>query len=180
MGFSRQYWSGLPYPPPGNLPDPGIESISPRSSAGQEGSLPLAPLGRPRVPYPPEFSMLNSSKLSPFCLPTVWSGRQGVGLGDPDRKMLFKDSSRQDCCSRYFIQTMQNCMLPYLIRRDVIPWDVRWHNNNTIKQEAEDQQPSFLLGTNFLSLGQKGSILLNFLIQTRVTFLLPFIKSSDW
>ena len=26
MGFSRQeYWSGLPYPPPGNLPDPGIK-----------------------------------------------------------------------------------------------------------------------------------------------------------
>ena len=25
MGFSRQeYWSGLPYPPPGDLPDPGI------------------------------------------------------------------------------------------------------------------------------------------------------------
>ena len=29
MGFSRQdYWSGLPSPPPGNLPDPGIESES--------------------------------------------------------------------------------------------------------------------------------------------------------
>ena len=28
MGFSRQeYWSGLPYPPPGNLPDPGIEPM---------------------------------------------------------------------------------------------------------------------------------------------------------
>ena len=26
MGFSRQeYWTGLPFPPPGNLPDPGIE-----------------------------------------------------------------------------------------------------------------------------------------------------------
>ena len=29
MGFSRQeYWSGLPYPPPGDLPDPGIEPVS--------------------------------------------------------------------------------------------------------------------------------------------------------
>ena len=29
MGFSRQeYWSGLPCPPPGNLPDPGIEPTS--------------------------------------------------------------------------------------------------------------------------------------------------------
>ena len=30
MGFSRQeYWSGLPCPPPGDLPDPGIKSTSP-------------------------------------------------------------------------------------------------------------------------------------------------------
>ena len=30
MAFPRQeYWSGLPFPPPGNLPDPGIERGSP-------------------------------------------------------------------------------------------------------------------------------------------------------
>jgi len=30
MGFSRQeYWSGLPFPFPGNLPDPGTEPSSP-------------------------------------------------------------------------------------------------------------------------------------------------------
>ena len=30
MGFSRQeYWNGLPFPFPGDLPDPGIESTSP-------------------------------------------------------------------------------------------------------------------------------------------------------
>ena len=30
MGFSRQeYWSGLPLPSPGDLPDPGIEPASP-------------------------------------------------------------------------------------------------------------------------------------------------------
>ena len=34
MGFSRQeYWSGLPCSPPGNLPDPGIEPVSPTSLA---------------------------------------------------------------------------------------------------------------------------------------------------
>ena len=32
IGFSRQeYWSGLPCPPPGDLPDPGIEPMSPTS-----------------------------------------------------------------------------------------------------------------------------------------------------
>ena len=34
MGFSRQeYWSGLPFPPPGDLPDPGMELVSPASPA---------------------------------------------------------------------------------------------------------------------------------------------------
>ena len=34
MGFSRQeYWSGLPYSPPGDLPDPGIDSASLKSPA---------------------------------------------------------------------------------------------------------------------------------------------------
>ena len=38
MGSSRQeYWSGLPCPPPGDLPNPGIES---RSPASQADSLP--------------------------------------------------------------------------------------------------------------------------------------------
>ena len=36
MGFSRQeYWSGLPCPPPGDLPDPGIEPLSPAAPALQ-------------------------------------------------------------------------------------------------------------------------------------------------
>ena len=34
MGFSRQeYWIGLPFPTPGDLPDPGIEPISLMSPA---------------------------------------------------------------------------------------------------------------------------------------------------
>ena len=34
MGFSRQgYWSGLPFPPPGDLPDPGTEPASLTSPA---------------------------------------------------------------------------------------------------------------------------------------------------
>ena len=41
MGFSRQeYWSGLPFPSPGDLRSPGIE---PRSPALQADSLPYEP-----------------------------------------------------------------------------------------------------------------------------------------
>ena len=44
MGFSRQeYWSGLPRPPPGDIPNPGIE---PRSPALQVDSLPSEPPGK--------------------------------------------------------------------------------------------------------------------------------------
>ena len=32
MGFSRQDWSGLPCPPPGDLPGPGIEPVTLRPS----------------------------------------------------------------------------------------------------------------------------------------------------
>ena len=43
MGFSRQeYWSGLPFPSPGDLPNPGIE---PRSPALQADALPSEPSG---------------------------------------------------------------------------------------------------------------------------------------
>ena len=44
MGFSRQeYWSGLPFPSPGDLPNPGIE---PRSPALQADALPSEPLDK--------------------------------------------------------------------------------------------------------------------------------------
>ena len=50
-GFSRQeYWSGLPFPPPGNLPYPGIElTESPTSSAWQVNSLLLSHPGSPSL-----------------------------------------------------------------------------------------------------------------------------------
>ena len=52
MGFFRQeYWSGLPYPPPGDLLNPGIESTSPVSPSLQGDSLPLRHWGslRPKL-----------------------------------------------------------------------------------------------------------------------------------
>ena len=47
MGFSRQeYWSGLPFPSPGDLPDPGIE---PGSPALEADALTSEPPGKPKV-----------------------------------------------------------------------------------------------------------------------------------
>ena len=45
MEFSRQeYWSGLPFPSPGDLPNPGIKPGSPALWAG---ALPSEPPGKP-------------------------------------------------------------------------------------------------------------------------------------
>ena len=47
-GFSSQeHWSGLPFPPPVDLPDLGIEPGSPVSSALQADPLPTVPSGKP-------------------------------------------------------------------------------------------------------------------------------------
>ena len=52
MGFSRQeHWSGLPFPTPGDLPDPGIEPGSPASTLA--GPLfTTAPPEKPRSSSP--------------------------------------------------------------------------------------------------------------------------------
>ena len=56
MGFSRQeYWTGLPFPSPGDLPDSGIK---PRSPALQAGSL---------LSEPPEKPMNTLNSWFPNC-----------------------------------------------------------------------------------------------------------------
>ena len=60
MGFSRQeYWSGLPFPSPGDLPDPGIE---PRTPALQADSYQLSYKGRPMQYY----SDIKKDEIMPF------------------------------------------------------------------------------------------------------------------
>ena len=47
MGFSKEeYWSGLPFPSPGDLPDPGIE---PRSPTLKADALTSEPPGKPQI-----------------------------------------------------------------------------------------------------------------------------------
>ena len=73
MGFSRQeYWTGLPFPSPGDLPDPGIE---PRSPALQADSLPYELWGT-ESPLP-SFHFLHFcvfEPVLPYATPTQASG----------------------------------------------------------------------------------------------------------
>ena len=58
MGFSRQeYWSGSPFPSPGDLPDPGIE---PGSPALRADALPSDPPGNPVAEH--KLSHLSTSR----------------------------------------------------------------------------------------------------------------------
>ena len=62
--FSRHtYWSGLPCPPPGELPDPGIE---PKSPVVQVDSLPTEPPRKPRAPIPTFRAFSSVQSLSRF------------------------------------------------------------------------------------------------------------------
>ena len=68
MGFPREeYWSGLPFPPPGDLPDPGIK---PRSSALKVDSLLTEPLGKPKNIGVGSISLL----LQGISQPRNWTG----------------------------------------------------------------------------------------------------------
>ena len=68
MGFFRQeFWNGLPWHPPGDLLDPGMEPMSLMSPA--LGSLPLVPPGKPVEHTPIDPDLLGwkwGSSLSGF------------------------------------------------------------------------------------------------------------------
>ena len=51
LGFSRQeYWSGLPFPSPGDLSHPGIELVSPAASVLIDRFFTTEPPGKPKGP----------------------------------------------------------------------------------------------------------------------------------
>ena len=75
MEFSRQkYWSGLPFPSPGDLPDPGIK---PRSPTLQAGTLPSEPPGKPIIPRSQVIIWQRANNFYPF-LP--WTTRIALSV----------------------------------------------------------------------------------------------------
>ena len=95
--FRQEYWSGLPFPPPGDLPDPGTE---PCLLHRQVGSLPLAPchVGSPRyvlkgneVCFPPTPTFFPSAswdvllvKAIPGQVSERWQSNKTEGVWAPD------------------------------------------------------------------------------------------------
>ena len=81
MEFSKQeYWNGLPFPPPGDLPDPGIKPASPAVAGG---FLPLNHLESPQL-------LLLLLKRLP-AMQETWA--QSLGHEDPLEKEMATHSS---------------------------------------------------------------------------------------
>ena len=99
MGFPKQeYWSGLPFPSPGNLPNPGIKPTSLGSPALAGGVFTTEPPGKPLTSGSVQFSSVASDSLRPpwtvayeapqsmgFSSQEYWSGLPFPSPGDlPD------------------------------------------------------------------------------------------------
>ena len=79
MGFPRQkYWSGLPFPPPRNLPNSGIVPASPASPALQEDSLPPESFGEAQKTNGTRYACGLSCKYEPG--PTLLSFQDQMRL----------------------------------------------------------------------------------------------------
>ena len=84
-GFPRpESWSGLPFPPPGDLPNPGIKPVSPASPALQADSFTTEPLGKPQVPLTEiDIDMIpwrRTRQPTPVFLPSKSQGRRSLAV----------------------------------------------------------------------------------------------------
>ena len=103
MGFSRQeYWSGLPFPSWGYLPNPGVK---PRSPALQVDSLPSEPSGKPTCEYIASCESSQNKRfmcvLSYFCCVWPFVALWTVACQAPLSMGFFRQESWSglSCCS---------------------------------------------------------------------------------
>ena len=81
MGFPRkEYWNGLPFPSPGDLPDSGIEPVSLVSPALTYGLFTTEPLGKP-TKYLEKFSSVQSlSRVRLFATPWIAARQASLSI----------------------------------------------------------------------------------------------------
>ena len=78
-GISRQeYWSGLPFPPPGDLPDPGMELESPATLALVGALFTTEPPGKPKLYM--RVKVLFSQSCPILCDPMNWFPLPGCSV----------------------------------------------------------------------------------------------------
>ena len=87
MGFSRQeYWSGLPCPPRGDLPDPGIKPVSLMSPALAGGFFTTSATWEAPFSHFSSVQLLNSVRL----FVTPWTAARQASLSITNSRSLLK------------------------------------------------------------------------------------------
>ena len=108
LGFSRQeYWGGLPFPSPGNLPDPGIETGSPALLAD---SLPSEPQGKSKTEEFPDCSLKAGA---PCYLPI--SSMWGLQCSTSSAKLNFLRAVLMWTIFKVFIEFITILLLFYVL-----------------------------------------------------------------
>ena len=102
MGFSSQeYWSELPFPPPGDLPNPGIQPESPMFLALAGGFFTTEPPGKPLSMHTcmKNAQVLNDTDLK-GCTTLEWSPRIRISTwisdGRLDRNINFQERVKEE------------------------------------------------------------------------------------
>ena len=105
MGFSRQeYWSGLPCPSTGHLPNAGIKPVSLASPTLQADSLPIEPPSKPQL----QLKMVDVYTIAVF----KWSLKLIISNPDPVYKSELKESYFLYKISPRFLKS--NCLYIYI------------------------------------------------------------------
>ena len=104
MGFSRpEFWSGLPFPPPGDLPDPGIEPASP-ALAGR--FFTTAPPGKPHKRLLRRWSGAALARGLPLVSLHLAQGAPGVSGASS-----WRDVPSSPWCRRCWLSPFHPCAL---------------------------------------------------------------------
>ena len=116
-GFSRQeYWSGLPYPPPGDLPNWGIE---PRSPTLQGDALLSETPEKPVT----EYQFHNIQKLNSTLLNNQWV-KKDITMGI---RKYFEMNENENIIYKTYEMQLKQCLCCAVLSRSVVPDSLQPH-----------------------------------------------------
>ena len=143
MGFPRQeYWSGLPFPPAGNLPNPGIE---PTSTAWQVNSLTLSQICKLQNLSKSQFCHLKKENQNSTCLTGLLKGLNKIM--HIKLLALCLPNSQNAVDKHYFYS---------LIRKCVTTKNILLHNHNDVMSFNID---IMLLSRPYIQVLSTGSVM---------------------